>query len=77
MVSPDWLGLSPISWQGYGLVLTALLFSVQSFLAVDRHSHSPTDTLIGVFPFVTPTFLLLDWIASKTSADSWAAGSSK
>jgi hypothetical protein len=26
-----------------------------------------SDTLYGVFPFVVPTLMLLNWIASKTS----------
>ena len=57
----------PASWQGVGLVVLALAFCVQVFLAVDRHSHSASDTLYGVFPFVVPTVILLNWIASKTS----------
>lgn len=58
----------PVSWQGYLLVIMALVFCVQVFIAVDRHAHSVSDTLYGLFPFVVPMFLLLDWIASKTSA---------
>ncbi len=48
-------------------MVLALAFCVQVFLAVDRHSHSASDTLYGVFPFVVPTVILLNWIASKTS----------
>ena len=58
----------PVSWQGAVLLLLTLLFCVQVFLAVDRHSHSVSDTLYGIFPFVVPTLMLLNWIASKTSA---------
>lgn len=36
-------------------------------LAVDRHSHSVSDTLYGVFPYVVPTLILLNWVASKTA----------
>jgi hypothetical protein len=57
----------PISWQGYGLVLLAGGFCVNVFFAVDRHSHSVSDTLYGLFPFVVPIFILLNWVASKTS----------
>jgi hypothetical protein len=57
----------PISWQGLILVLLVLAFWVQVFLAIDRHSHSASDTLYGIFPYVVPSFLLLLWIASKTS----------
>jgi hypothetical protein len=58
----------PASWQGGVLTLLALGFCVQVFLAVDRRSHSASDTLYGVFPYVTCAFLLLDWIGSRTSA---------
>jgi hypothetical protein len=35
----------PISWQGVTLVVLAAIFCAQVFLAVDRHSHSVSDTL--------------------------------
>ncbi|HUL79588.1 MAG TPA: hypothetical protein VL691_20150 [Vicinamibacteria bacterium] len=57
----------PVSWQGMGLVVLALLFCGQVFWAVDRHSHSASDTLYGIFPYVVPCLMLLDWVASKTS----------
>ena len=58
----------PVSWQGLVLVLLTLVFCVQIFLAVDRHSHSVSDTLYGVFPYFGCCFLLLDWVASNTSS---------
>ena len=57
----------PRSWQGVVVVVLILLFCVQVFVAVDRHSHSVSDTLYGVFPYFVPCFLLFNWIASKTS----------
>ena len=57
----------PVSWQGYSLVLLAAAFCVNVFLAVDRHSHSMSDTLYGIFPFVVPALMVLNWVASKTS----------
>ncbi len=57
----------PVSWQGWVLVIFACLFCTQVFLAVDRHSHSVSDTLYGVFPYVVPCLMLLNWVASKTS----------
>ncbi len=57
----------PVSWQGVSLVVLAAAFCVQVFLAVDRHSHSASDTLYGGFPFVVPTLMLVNWIASKMS----------
>ncbi|MBI3414606.1 MAG: hypothetical protein HY043_04680 [Verrucomicrobia bacterium] len=57
----------PISIPGTVLSILTVAFWIQIFLAVDRRSHSAPDTLYGVFPFVACSFLLLDWIASRTS----------
>ena len=57
----------PVSAAGAVITIGALAFCVQVFLAVDRQSHSVSDTLYGVYPFVIPTLLLLDWIASRAS----------
>jgi hypothetical protein len=61
-----------VSWQGFLLVLLTTVFCVQVFLAIDRHSHSVSDTLFGVFPFIVPAIMLFYWIASRTSADTKA-----
>ena len=58
----------PVSWQGTVLVLLVVAFCVQVFLAVDSHSHSVSDTMYGIFPYIVPSFLVLLWIASRTSA---------
>ncbi len=60
----------PISLPGAVLVLAALTFCAQVFWAVDRRSHSVSDTFCGVFPFLASTFLLLDWVAARTSNGS-------
>jgi hypothetical protein len=57
----------PVSVEGVLVVLIALAFCVQVFLAVDRHSHSVSDTLYGVFPFWVPALIVLNWIAGKTA----------
>jgi hypothetical protein len=57
----------PASVPGALLSALALFFCANVFIAVDRHSHSVSDTLYGIFPFVVPTLMLLEWIASKTS----------
>ncbi len=59
----------PNSWQGIILLLLTLAFCVQVFIAVDRNAHSVSDTLYGIFPYVVPAFMLLNWVASKTSQD--------
>ena len=58
----------PISWQGWFIFLGTVLFCFQVFIAVDRRSHSVSDTLYGIFPYVVPAFMLLNWVASKTAA---------
>lgn len=57
----------PVSVPGSVVTVLWLAFIVQVFLAVDHKSHSATDTLYGVFPFWTCAFLLLDWLAGRTS----------
>ena len=58
----------PVGWLGVMLVVLATAFCVQAFLAVDRHAHSVSDTLYGIFPYVVPCLMLLNWVASKTSS---------
>lgn len=58
----------PISWQGWVAVALAAVFCAQVFGAVDRHSHSASDTLYGIFPYVVPAALLLNWLASRTAS---------
>ena len=41
-------------------------FCVNTFIAIDRHSHSASDTLYGVFPYWVPALLVLAWIADRT-----------
>ena len=57
----------PISWQGFVLILLASIFCAQVFIVVDRRSHSVSDTFYGVFPYIVPCLMLLNWIASKSS----------
>jgi len=58
----------PISVQGWIVVTLAVLFCINVFLAVDRHSHSASDTLYGIFPYIVPTIGIVGWIASKTTS---------
>jgi hypothetical protein len=57
----------PVSWQGWALLVLTLAFCLQVFLAIDRHSHSASDTLYGVFPYFVCVAGLLNWVASKTA----------
>jgi len=58
----------PVSWQGILLVLLVFLFCLRVFIAVDGHSHSVSDTLYGIFPYFAPVWIILFWVACKTSA---------
>ena len=57
----------PVSWQGLAIIVLALAFCAQVFIAIDRHSHSASDTLYNVFPYFACCFLLLNWVAQKSS----------
>ncbi len=57
----------PVGWPGVVLVALAVIFCTQVFVALDRHSHSASDTLYGIFPYVVPCLMVLNWVASKTS----------
>ena len=57
----------PVALAGWILTLLAVAFCAQVFIAIDRHSHSASDTLFGIFPYVVPTLLVLERIAAKTS----------
>lgn len=61
-----WIYL-PISWQGYLTVLLTAIFNIQVFFAVDRNSHSISDTLYGVFPYLVGSIVILFWVASNSS----------
>ena len=58
----------PVSLPGWVATTLALLFCAQVSMVIDRHAHSVTDTLYGCFPFIVPTLLGLDWLASRTGA---------
>jgi hypothetical protein len=60
----------PTSLQGALLCILALAFCVQVFAAIDRNSHSVSDTLYGVFPYFTCALILLYWVASKSSRNA-------
>jgi hypothetical protein len=62
----------PVSIAGFIFSALAIASCVQVFIAIDRHSHSASDTLYGIFPYYVCTFLLLDWIARRTCRNSEA-----
>ncbi|MFZ4456315.1 MAG: hypothetical protein ACOYOT_08855 [Bacteroidales bacterium] len=52
---------------GFVITFLVIVFCVTVFFAVDRNSHSISDTLYGIFPYVVSAFTILFWIASHTS----------
>ena len=62
----------PVSWQGWLATLLAAAFCIQVFLAVDRRSHSASDTLYGIFPYFVCAAVLLNWLAARTTAPNTA-----
>jgi hypothetical protein len=58
----------PIALPGVAVVAIAVAFCVQVFIDVDHQTHSASDTLYGIFPYVVPTLMLLNWVASKASS---------
>ena len=59
-----WLYL-PASILTWAVALAMALFCANVFIAIDRHSHSASDTLYGVFPYWAAVFLLWNWFASR------------
>jgi len=57
---------APSSYPGAIIALLAVLFCATVFVAVDRHAHSVSDTLYGIFPFFACAFLLVDWMGTRT-----------
>ena len=57
----------PTNVVGWMLCVIVLAMIVRVFIVVDMHSHSASDTLIGVFPWALIAIATLGWIASKTS----------
>ncbi len=57
----------PVSTWGWLAVILTAAFCMNTFVAVDRHSHSVSDTLYGVFPYWVPALGILHWVAGKMS----------
>jgi hypothetical protein len=57
----------PCSFGGFTITVLAILFLVNLFMAIDRNSHSSSDTLYNFFPYIASIFLLYEWLATKTS----------
>ena len=57
----------PIHFIGVLITLIAIMACVWFFIAIDRNSHSVSDTLINFFVYLSCTAFWWKWIADKTS----------
>ena len=57
----------PVSWQGFAVSLFALGLCTWFFIAIDRNSHSVSDTLINFFIYFSAIIFWWKWVAEKTS----------
>lgn len=60
----------PASIIGWIITIFIIILIVHDFLAVDRKSHSVSDTYYGFIPYGGLYFVFYMWIASKTSSKS-------
>lgn len=56
----------PVSIVGVLLYLLTLGFCATVRMAIDRNTHSVSDFLYGIFPYIVSAFTILFWIASNT-----------
>ena len=61
-----WLYM-PIHFIGWIITLTSVGTAIWFFMAIDKHSHSVSDTLINFFVYFTCIAFWWKWIAEKTS----------
>jgi len=57
----------PSSIIGGLLTLIVVAFCISVFIAVDRNSHSVSDTFYGILPYFVSAFTIMFWIAANTS----------
>lgn len=57
----------PTSIIGVILYALVLFFCATVCLAANRNSHSVSDFLYAIFPYIVSAFTLLYWIAANTS----------
>jgi hypothetical protein len=55
----------PVSIPGWIITLLAVAFLATVIIAADRSVHSTSDFFYAIFPYVIPTFLLVQWVAEQ------------
>ncbi len=61
------LGFLPVNLAGIVVAIAVLIFNGIYFMAVDKNSHSASDTLINFFVGFTCAAFWYQWIAKRTS----------
>ena len=56
----------PTSVIGVAMYLLTIAFCATVFIAANRHAHSVSDFLYGIFPYFVSAFTILFWIAGNT-----------
>ncbi len=68
-------GWYPISWEGWLVICVYVGLLVKTFLKIDAHSHSNSDTLIGfAVPWIIATLILIFICYKKGEAPHWQWG---
>jgi hypothetical protein len=57
----------PNSWQGWLAYVPFIAYLLTVFIAVDRNSHSVSDTLYGIFPQWVAAAVVMTWVAANKS----------
>jgi uncharacterized membrane protein YadS len=60
----------PSSLAGVILYVITIIFCTTVFIAVDKHAHSNSDALYGIFPYFVCAFVLLFWADSNTCEEN-------
>ncbi|MGE5108948.1 MAG: hypothetical protein ACM3H8_15520 [Sphingobacteriales bacterium] len=57
----------PVHPMGLLITIIAVAFNVWFFIAIDRNSHSVSDTFIHFFVYFTSVLFWWKWVAEKTN----------
>lgn len=57
----------PCSWQGWLTYIPYISFLVITFMIVNRHEHSASDVLFGIFPYWICAAIIMQWLAGRKS----------
>lgn len=57
----------PVHPIGLLVTISAIVLSACFFIAIDRHAHSVSDTLINFFVYLSCVAFWWKWVAEKTS----------